>query len=43
MPIGKHIFVFVLSMFVRINVGVYAKLSKCWWGTWSGKVWEPLL
>jgi len=37
MPIDKHTFIF-LSMFVIRNLWVYAKLSKCWWGTWSSKV-----
>jgi len=42
MLIGKHIFV-ICSTFLSQEISwVHAHPPKCWWGTWSNKVWEPL-
>jgi len=38
-----QIFVILLSLFVKKNLGVHVRLSKCSRGTWSEKGWEPLL
>jgi len=36
-------FCYFNSSFLSNKLGVHARLSKCWRGTWSGKGWEPLL